>query len=115
MGESSARPIQARREHGRQDAQNLHFGDDVSWHSHGADPVPHAYRLHYGKSRKALAEVIPDDEHAGMWRIRWPDDQLSDMVNLTRAKDAARVLAMRNVASGDSLPLRWIRDTGESP
>jgi hypothetical protein len=64
--------------------------------------VPHAYRLHYGKSRKALAEVIPDDEHA-------------DMVNLTRAKDAARVLAMRNVASGDSLPLRWIRDTGESP
>jgi hypothetical protein len=76
--------------------------------------MPHAYRLHYGKSRKVLAEVIPDDEHAGMWRIRWPDGQLSDMVNLARAKDAARVLAMRNVNSGDSSPLHWIRDTVEN-
>jgi len=50
-----------------------------------------------------------------MWRIRWPAGQLSDMVNLSRAKDAARVLAVRNVNSGDSLPLRWIKDTGESP
>jgi hypothetical protein len=23
-----------------------------------------------------------------MWRVRWPDGRLSDMTNLTRAKDA---------------------------
>jgi hypothetical protein len=26
--------------------------------------------------------------HAGMYRVRWLDGRLSDMVNLTRAKDA---------------------------
>ena len=71
--------------------------------------MAHAYRLRYGKSTKALAEVIPDDEYAGMWRIRWPDGQLSDMVNLTRAKDAARVLAMRDLPTGNDKPLRWDR------
>ena len=29
----------------------------------------------------------PDAKWPGMWRVRWPDG-LSDMVNLTRAKDA---------------------------
>jgi hypothetical protein len=69
------------------------------------------YRLHYGKSTHALAEVIPDNEYAGMWRIRWPDGRLSDMANLSRAKDAARVLAMRTIKSNDSLPLHWIKGT----
>ena len=75
--------------------------------SPGTEPVPHVYRLHYGKSTKALAEVIPDDEYAGMWRIRWPDGRVSDMVNLTRAKDAACVLAMRVLPTGNAKPLRW--------
>lgn len=73
------------------------------------------YRLHYGKSTKVLAEVFSDDEYEGMWRIRWPDGRASDMVNLSRAKDAAMVLAMREINSGDSRPLHWIRDTVESP
>ena len=34
------------------------------------------------------ARLQPDDNWKGMWRVRWPDDRLSDMVNLTRAKDA---------------------------
>ena len=29
-----------------------------------------------------------------MWRIRYPDGWLSDMVNLTRAKDAAGLIAL---------------------
>jgi hypothetical protein len=76
--------------------------------------MANVYRLHYGKSTKVLAEVVPANEYAGMWRIRWPDGQSSDMVNLSRAKDAARVLAMRNVNSGDPSPLHWTRHTGES-
>jgi len=33
-------------------------------------------------------KVVPDSAHPGMWRVRWPDGRLSDMTNLTRAKDA---------------------------
>lgn len=38
------------------------------------------------KQRKP--KVAPDAAHPGMWRVRWPDGRLSDMTNLTRAKDA---------------------------
>jgi len=34
-------------------------------------------------------KVIPDAIHLSMWRVQWPDGSLSDMANLTRAKDAA--------------------------
>ena len=34
-------------------------------------------------------KVIPDTIHPSMWRVQWPDGSLSDMANLTRAKDAA--------------------------
>jgi hypothetical protein len=40
-----------------------------------------------------LATVEPDIEWPGMWRVRWGGG-LSDMVNLTRAKDAAISLAL---------------------
>ena len=33
-------------------------------------------------------KLVPDSTHPGMWRVRWPDGRLSDMTNLTRAKDA---------------------------
>ena len=33
-------------------------------------------------------KVVPDIAHRGMTRVRWPDGRLSDMTNLTRAKDA---------------------------
>ena len=33
--------------------------------------------------------IIKDQNYPGMWRVLWPDGQLSDMVNLSRAKDAA--------------------------
>jgi hypothetical protein len=32
--------------------------------------------------------VVSDVAHRDMWRVRWPDGRLSDMTNLTRAKDA---------------------------
>jgi hypothetical protein len=44
-------------------------------------------------STKALARLVPDKVYAGMWRVVRPDGRLSDMVNVTRAKDAAWGLA----------------------
>jgi hypothetical protein len=41
-----------------------------------------------------MATIVPDSAWPGMWRVRMPDDRLSDMVNLARAKDAAQALAL---------------------
>jgi hypothetical protein len=51
----------------------------------------HFLRLHSGR---LLATVEADKEWPSMWRVRMLDGHLSDMVNLTRAKDAALSLAL---------------------
>jgi hypothetical protein len=33
-------------------------------------------------------KVVPDAARPAMWRVRWSDGRVSDMTNLTRAKDA---------------------------
>lgn len=63
--------------------------------------------LHYGKSRKPLAWVVPDARYPSMFRIKWPDGSLSDMVNLTRAKDAAMAMAERGASGGRRHLLKW--------
>jgi hypothetical protein len=40
-------------------------------------------------SGKSVAEIVLDEEWPNMWRVKIPGRPLSDMVNLTRAKDAA--------------------------
>ena len=45
--------------------------------------------LCHGRGRNPLVTVEPDSKYSGMYRIRFSDGGLSDMVNLTRAKDAA--------------------------
>jgi hypothetical protein len=54
----------------------------------------HRLRLHSGR---LLATIVSDQEWVGMWRVRMPDGHVSDMVNLTRAKDAARLLALASL------------------
>jgi len=44
------------------------------------------YSLHRGRSQRALIRVIPDGR---LYRVEWPDVGISDLTNLTRAKDAA--------------------------
>jgi hypothetical protein len=46
------------------------------------------------RSGRLLATIVPDPEWNGMWRVHLPDGHVSDMVNLTRAKDAALSLAL---------------------
>jgi hypothetical protein len=59
--------------------------------------------LHYGKSNKPIAFIVPDDKHANMWRILSTDRTLSDMVNLARAKDAAKMIAARNLSTATTV------------
>jgi hypothetical protein len=42
--------------------------------------------------RASKFKVVSDAAYPGMYRVRCPDGRLSDMVNLTRANEAARVL-----------------------
>ncbi len=61
--------------------------DRLSWRRAGD-----VLTLHHGKSR-ALAYVEPDTKWCGMFRIRSACG-MSDMVNLSRAKDAAASIAL---------------------
>ena len=45
-------------------------------------------RLHSIRGR-VLAAIEPDQTRPGMWRVRLADGWLTEMVNLSRAKDAA--------------------------
>jgi hypothetical protein len=56
---------------------------------------PDGWALNCVGRRGAVLHVVHDATYPEMWRIRHPGGQLSDMVNLTRAKDAAMSVAMR--------------------
>jgi hypothetical protein len=47
----------------------------------------------YSKRGKIVAQVVPDPDFQKLYRVQIPGKPLSDMVNLTRAKDAALSLA----------------------
>jgi hypothetical protein len=51
--------------------------------------------LHHGNNPNPLLAVEPVD----MYRIRFPDGGLSDMMNLTRAKDVAIARALQSLNS----------------
>jgi hypothetical protein len=68
--------------------------DRLSWHKSAG-----GFALHREGLRAPLLHVMPDATHRGMWRIRHPDGRLSDMANLTWAKDGAVALAL-NLLNG---------------
>jgi hypothetical protein len=47
-----------------------------------------------GVGKTTVVSIAPDQTYAGMWRVVLPDGRLSDMVNRTRAKDAATIVAL---------------------
>ena len=72
------------------------------------------HSLHYGSAKHPVAEVVPDKTYAGMWRISFPNGSLSDMADLTRAKDAAMAIAERGPPARNRTILRWqIAPVGE--
>ena len=60
------------------------------------------------KSGRLLATVEPDAKWPKMYRVRLPDGHVTDMVNLSRARDAARHLALRVlvVSHAEAPPMR---------
>jgi len=58
-------------------------------------PHPPAARSLKSQGRPPSFEVVPDAKWPGMYRVRFSDGTLSDMVNLARANDLARALIAR--------------------
>jgi hypothetical protein len=54
----------------------------------------HGFVLHRQNRGRALLAVVPDDTYLGMWRVRLPDGRLSNLTNISRAKDAAVSIAL---------------------
>lgn len=48
----------------------------------------------YSGGNKRLIGIEADPTYPGMWRVRLPGGQLSDMVNRTRAKNAAEIIIL---------------------
>jgi len=63
---------------------------DFTWHEQSD-----GWALHAIGHRSAIVHVVPDKVWPGMWRIRHPNGRLSDMANLSWAKDGAIAVAMR--------------------
>jgi hypothetical protein len=57
----------------------------------------YGFTLHLRQAKSPLLHVVPDDTYSGMWRIRLSDGRLTDMVNLTRAKDAGLSVALASL------------------
>jgi hypothetical protein len=64
---------------------------DLNWHRRGE-----AFTLHLHRSTKPLLTVEPDATYPGMWRVRH-QGRLSDMTNISRAKDAACTVALADL------------------
>jgi hypothetical protein len=52
----------------------------------------HGLQLRHGE--RVVAMLVPEKDYPKLYRIHLPDGRLTDMVNLTRAKDAAAALAL---------------------
>jgi hypothetical protein len=77
--------------------------------------------LYHQSDVKPLVVIEPDPKYPGLFRIRYPNGDLSDVVNLSRVKDGAMTFALRSLnraqsATGSSkvLSVRPIRLTTPS-
>jgi hypothetical protein len=60
-------------------------------------------------SQRKMVSIVPDGKYPGMWRVRKWDGTLTDMVNRTRAKDAAVSIAL-GLLNGPEI---WATGDGE--
>jgi hypothetical protein len=63
-------------------------------------------RLHIGRRYTGI-RIVPWRFYPGMWRVVWPDCQVSPIGNRTRAKEAALVFARQMPGFGGRLIHRW--------
>jgi hypothetical protein len=62
---------------------------DFTWRPHAS-----GLALHCVGRAAPVAFVVPDSRYPGIHRVKTRDGRLSNMVNLSRAKDAAPLIAM---------------------
>jgi hypothetical protein len=74
-----------------------------------------AHRLHYGRSRQPLVEVVRDDRWPCMFRLRWSDGTVSDMTNLSRAVDAAAAICERGPPARNRRLFGWKTEPSKTP
>ena len=76
----------------------------VTGHIFGRDELDwHGNVLQLGQRK--LAQIEPDAVWPSMWRVRTPDGRLTDMVNISRARDAAPALALAALSQrGEETP-----------
>jgi hypothetical protein len=61
----------------------------------GSDRLSWKDRKLYAQGQRVpIASIESDSKWPNMWRVRLPNGKLSDMANLARAKDAARIAAL---------------------
>ena len=70
--------------------------ENVTQSAASVDEFPRVSEASRPASEKAGVTLVRDPDWPNMWRVRLPNGQLTDMVNLTRAKDAARSLSRRD-------------------
>jgi hypothetical protein len=80
----------------------------LSWKRHGGE-----WRLHYG--RRVIGCVVRDSKYPNMWRSIMPDGSLSDMANLSWAKNAVARGANRTIAEADAAALQTKIQATPSP
>jgi hypothetical protein len=67
--------------------------ENVTHSTASVNEFPHVSEGGRSASEKGGVPLVRDADWPNMWRVRLPNGQLTDMVNLTRAKDAARSLS----------------------
>jgi hypothetical protein len=70
-------------------------GGDYTYGTYGLVWHGRALRIGGGKRAKQLLLIEPDAAYPWMWRVRLPTGRLTDLLNLTRAKDYACATALR--------------------
>jgi hypothetical protein len=78
-----------------------------SWRSHDLQWIGNTL-CRKGQTTPVVT-VVTDQTYPSMWRVQYPDGSLSDMVNRTRARDAALTIALavlNGVVGGVAAPPR---------
>ena len=65
------------------------------FHSTGCRSSQDFCQVHFGSAPYAYVGIVSDKRWPGMYRLKRTDGRLSDMVNLTRARDALRAAQER--------------------
>ena len=53
--------------------------------------------LHIWGSKGVQISIVRDTKYSNMWRVKLFDGTLTDMVNRTRAKDAAELILLKKL------------------